>query len=241
MPRVLSGEKFQYVNPDIGWPLSALHQMKGSFSYRISFWSSPDCKIFTPSVKYTIFCMIWAGTSYRIWLTTVISRLFSPPTYPFAITFPPGSEEPGRLIRSHAEQELPLGIPAQVQGCIKVTRHHDPGPPLSLPGKRAWILRHTTPLHPTSAPLLWMIRAWKAYLFVWISAPEVQRSVERVSHNHGAIRAHLAAVEAQSVATHLADTHLVWMRRHQTSAGRRALGFWFTEHADTFIIYIYTP
>lgn len=43
---------------DIGWPLSALHQMKGSFSYRISFWSSPDCKIFTPSVKYTVFCMI---------------------------------------------------------------------------------------------------------------------------------------------------------------------------------------
>lgn len=91
---------------------------------------------------------------------------------------------------------------------------------------------------PKSAPFLWVIWALKTYLFVLVFAPEMQCSVERVSHNHRAIWAHLAAVEAQSVATHLADTHLVWMRRHQTSAGRRAFGFWFTEHVDTFIIYI---
>lgn len=85
-------------------------------------------------------------------------------------------------------------------------------------------------------------RAGRVYLLVSVSAPEVQRSVERVSHDHGAIRAHLAAVEAQSVATHLADTHLVGKRRHETSAGRTALGFWFTEHPHpSSYTYIYTP
>lgn len=134
----------------------------------------------------------------------VLTSVF--PTYPLAIVLPPGSEESGHLIRSYAENELALGIPAQVQDRIKVTRHHHPGPPLSLPVKRAWI--RLTPLLPRA---IWSL---EAYLFVSVFAPEVQRSVERVSHNHGAIRAHLAAVEAQSVATHLADTHLVWMRRH---------------------------
>jgi len=48
--------------------------------------------------------------------------------------------------------------------------------------------------------------------FVLVLAPEMQRSMKSVSHNHGAIWTHLAAVEAQSVSTHLPDTHLVLKR-----------------------------
>lgn len=44
----------------------------------------------------------------------------------------------------------------------------------------------------------------------------MQRSVEGVGYDHRAVRAHLAAVEAQSVAPHLADTHLAGTRRQQS-------------------------
>lgn len=54
------------------------------------------------------------------------------PPYLSAISRPPWSEESSRLIRSYAEDEVSLRIPAQVQDCIEVPRYHDPGPPLSL-------------------------------------------------------------------------------------------------------------
>lgn len=55
-----------------------------------------------------------------------------------------------------------------------------------------------------------------------------------MSHDHRSVRAHLATIEAQSVATDLAHTHLV---QYQSSAGRRTFGFWFTERVGHFIIY----
>lgn len=54
------------------------------------------------------------------------------PPYLSAILLPPWSEESSRLIRSYAEDEVSLRIPAQVQDCVEVTRYHDPRPPLSL-------------------------------------------------------------------------------------------------------------
>lgn len=38
----------------------------------------------------------------------------------------------------------------------------------------------------------------------------MERSVKRVGHDHGAVWTHLAAIEAQRVATDLPYTHLVW-------------------------------
>ncbi|TNN85812.1 hypothetical protein EYF80_004059 [Liparis tanakae] len=69
----------------------------------------------------------------------------------------------------YQEDELTLRIPAQVLDCIKVTRQHNPRPPLPL----------------------------------------VECSMKSVSHDHGAVRTHLAAVETQSVATNLPHTHLI--------------------------------
>ena len=47
-----------------------------------------------------------------------------------------------------------------------------------------------------------------AYLSVLPLVPEMQGAVEGVSHDHGAVGAHLAAVEAQSVAADLPYAHL---------------------------------
>ena len=47
-----------------------------------------------------------------------------------------------------------------------------------------------------------------AYLSVLALVPEMQGAVEGVSHDHGAVGAHLAAVEAQSVAANLPYAHL---------------------------------
>lgn len=46
------------------------------------------------------------------------------------------------------------------------------------------------------------------YLAVLAPGPEVQSAVEGVSHDHGAVGGHLAAVEAQGVAPNLPDAHL---------------------------------
>lgn len=76
------------------------------------------------------------------------------------------------------------------------------------------------------------------HLFVLFFAPQMQCSVESVSHNHGAVRTHLAAVETQSVATDLPHAHLVgknprWGRpvtiRHHAGGGRWS-GAWTATH-----------
>lgn len=50
---------------------------------------------------------------------------------------PPRCEESGRLVRSHADDELPLGVPAQVLDGVEVTRYDDGRPPLSLLTQRS--------------------------------------------------------------------------------------------------------
>ena len=53
VPRLLWGQTFRSVNADTGWTLPALGQKKESFSHWISFWSSPDCKIYTLGLTFS--------------------------------------------------------------------------------------------------------------------------------------------------------------------------------------------
>lgn len=74
--------------------------------------------------------------------------------YLFGILFPPWSEESGGLVRAHAEDELTVRIPAQVLDLIKVTRYHNPRPPMSLSDSIATVsLQLSTSDFPFKFPL----------------------------------------------------------------------------------------